>query len=403
MRNCSIQQQHRNESADNITGGEQSANGSGYNTPGSSLSAMASPFKPKADVRKEVATPLVEIASPKGLTNPSAKYGKIYPGRRIPFCPWTIVENYHTWFVGKQNSPRVEPYFEKEELLSCQSWDFCYVWHPEKEKAGTYVLLVPTSQFQHLLDRINETLQIQLVIPPGTFAEKFNVIFGQYQTPIPRFLGRAADEATFDTLVKSMPPPNSADDVFGNPRIEAKGAQMYAKKIDKLLAEHSKEKHKKKKSDKNRTKRLLNRRAAGRQIKRVQRYMGLRQKVKGKAYLACCLSESSSNSDEPGLRIFVTTVTDSICKQVHSVARSLSTSRTSLMIQGSRPFCRKRMSSLSQWTLNPTSSTTMPLPRLDLPSWTRGISRAYRQEPTVRIGWRESAAAIYVSESMQAC
>ncbi|CAK7230227.1 ATP-dependent DNA helicase yku80 [Sporothrix curviconia] len=206
---------------------------------------------------------------PKGHGNSEAEQGKVYPGRRVSFCPWRIVENYHSWFVGKQNSARIGPYFKKAELLKCQPWDFCYVWHPDKEKAGTYVLVVPTSQFQHLLDRINETLHIQLVIPPGTFGEKFTVIFGQQKTPIPRFLGCAGDVSAFDALVKSIPPPDPADAVFGKPKMEPKAAQMYTKKVDKLLYEHGKDEDRKKKSEKNRTKRLLNRRAAGRQIKRV--------------------------------------------------------------------------------------------------------------------------------------
>ncbi|CAK7218664.1 hypothetical protein SBRCBS47491_003584 [Sporothrix bragantina] len=264
------------------TGGRGMTNESGPTNAGKSLSATAKSFIPKGDGQKVAAQPLVGIFSPKGYGNSDAEHGKVYPGRRIAFCPWRIVENYHSWFVGKQNSARIGPYFEKGELLKCQPWDFCYVWHPEKEKAGTYVLVVPTSQFQHLLDRINQTLHIQLVIPPGTFGEKFTVIFGQQKTPIPRFLGYAGNVPAFETLVKSIPPPDPADAVFGKPKMELKAAQMYAKKVDKLLSEHGKDGDKKKKSEKNRTKRLLNRKAAGRQIKRIQRYMGIREKtVKG--------------------------------------------------------------------------------------------------------------------------
>ncbi|CAK7202642.1 hypothetical protein SEUCBS139899_005368 [Sporothrix eucalyptigena] len=253
---------------------------SGPSPPSKPLSATASPFKPNAAGHSVTAKPLVEISSPKAMGNPDAEYGKVYPGRRIAFCPWRIVENYHTWFVGKQNTVRVEPYFEKNKLLKCQPWDFCYVWHPTESKKSTFVLVVPTNQFQHLLDRLNETLKIQLVIPPGTFGEKFSVIFGQQKTPVPRFLGRAGGTVAFDALVKSIPPPNSADEVFNRPGMEDKAAQMYARKVDKLLYEHGKEADKKKKSEKTRAKRLLHRQASGRQIKRVQRYMGIREKDK---------------------------------------------------------------------------------------------------------------------------
>lgn len=205
--------------------------------------------------------------------------GKRYPNKRVPFCPWIIVQNYHSWFVGKQNGARIGPYFEKESLLKWQEWDFCYLWHPAKEKDGTFVLMVPTRQFQNFLDRLNKTLSIQLAIPPGANAEKFAVIFGQMQTPIPRFLGHASNLAAFNRLTKSVPPLDPVDAIFEIPKMKPQAREMFVRKVNGLSHKYDKTADRKNKTEKNRQNRLHDRRAWGQQIKRVQRYLGIREKI----------------------------------------------------------------------------------------------------------------------------
>ena len=213
------------------------------------------------------------------MGSPDAKYGKNYPGQRVPFCPWLIVKNYHSWFVGKQNSVRIGPYFEKDALFKWQAWEFCYLWHPAKDKESTYVLVVPTSQFQRFLDRINQTLKIQLTFPPGTNGDKFAVIFGQMKTPVPRFLGRAPNALAFDALTKTVPPLDPQDAIFEKPKMKAQAQEMFVKKINGLSYKYGKGAEKKNKSEKTHKNRLLDRRTWGQQIKRVQRYLGIREKI----------------------------------------------------------------------------------------------------------------------------
>lgn len=267
--------------ADGIPGHGRPRNGSAPSTPDkrTQLSPTATPFRPKNADSDAVVQPLVEVPGSRAVEDREAVRGKPYPGRRVPFCPWLVVQNYHAWFVGKQNSERIGPYFAQQALLQCQPWDFCYVWHPAKEKEGTFVLVVPTAQFQVLLDRINQTLKIQLVVPPGKNGEKFAVFFGQQKTPLPRFLGRAPDAPSFDALVGAVPPMDPADAIAEMPTTTPKALEMYVKKINGLSYTYGKGANKINKSEKAYKKRILQRQTTGRQIKRVQRYLGIRQKV----------------------------------------------------------------------------------------------------------------------------
>ncbi|KAL1911262.1 hypothetical protein Sste5344_003066 [Sporothrix stenoceras] len=241
------------------------------------LSPEASIFQPKI-------VPLVSIPSSRGSGSPDAVPGKRYPSKRVPFCPWIIVQNYHSWFVGKQNGARIGPYFEKSAILKWQEWDFCYLWHPAKDKESTYVLMVPTRQFQSFLDRLNKTLNIQLTIPPGVNGDKFAVIFGQMKTPVPRFLGRAPDLVAFGRLTKAVPPLDPVDAIFELSNVEPRAREMFVRKVNGLSHKYDKTADRTNKSEKNRKKRLLDRRAWGQQIKRVQRYMGIREKIDAVPY-----------------------------------------------------------------------------------------------------------------------
>ena len=275
--------------------------GSQLVTKSMSLSPTAAPFHPKtgstgtrdasaaaSDPAQPPPKPLVHIAGATGPLNSNVEVGQAYPGSRNGFCPWALVANYHLWFVGRQNSERIKPYFEKGALLQAQAWDFCYLWQPvtdEEEPQNQtrtktpqkHVLLVPTSQFQHFMNRINQTLGIQLIVPPGPSGEKFRVIFGQQKTPVPRFLGRAADETALASIVRNMPAINVRD---GTDRMKPQAKKMYEKKVAGLVVRYDRDKMEQKlaKAEKNRLRRKTERQTVGRQIKRVQRYLGLRHK-----------------------------------------------------------------------------------------------------------------------------
>ncbi|OAA58538.1 ku family DNA-binding protein [Niveomyces insectorum RCEF 264] len=259
------------------------------------LSGAAFAFHPKpADVPATAVLPLVNIPGDQGKPRPGLERGSKYTGNRVKFCPWKMVMHYHKWFVGKTNGERIQPYFETGALLKCQTWDFCYLWNQAKGKTDQHVIVVPTEQFQHFLDRLNQTLRIQLTIPVGVNAERFRVSFGQQGTPLPRFLGHASDANTFEALVKTMPSLDPADNIHQMSRFKPQAQTMYLKKVKGLLCKYDKTDSKKHKADKAQKKRALARRTWGKQAKRIQRYLGLR----GKADFASRGVASDSNTKE---------------------------------------------------------------------------------------------------------
>ena len=68
--------------------------------------------------------------------------------------------------------------------------------------------MVPTSQFQIFLDKINKDLGIALSIPAGVNADRFLMKFGQGNTPRPRYIGRAENKPL---SLDDWPPINARD------------------------------------------------------------------------------------------------------------------------------------------------------------------------------------------------
>lgn len=150
-----------------------------------------------------------------------------------------------------------------------------YIHHPpEIDKKP--ILFVPTYQFQHLLDVINAKLEIELTIPPGKNEETFNMSFGLGNTPRPRFLGRTSSKEAFESLRESIPPPDPADDL-------SKATNLGRDEFLRMLSAALTVRKKSSKSNKNRAKRIQVHREWGRSIKRVQRYLGLRQRTADRA------------------------------------------------------------------------------------------------------------------------
>ncbi len=137
------------------------------------------------------------------------------------------------------------------------------------------VIMVPTYQFQHLLDVVNAKLETRLTIPPGRNEERFMMLFGRGNSPRPRFLGRSNSLESFKALCKAIPEPHPDDDL-------TKATKVGLEEFRQLLKRSRADKRKGKKSDRNRHKRIAAHQAWGRSVKRVQRYLGLRGRATGK-------------------------------------------------------------------------------------------------------------------------
>ena len=189
------------------------------------------------------------------------------------FVPWRLVREYPNMFVGKANSQRAAPFFNTLAALHDKGrvWDLFYAHYPP-DSDKRHVIFVPTYQFQHLLDVINAILDTNLTIPPGANEKRFKMVFGAGNGPRPQFLGRTTTADSWNSLVDATPEPDGG---FNWENVTPAGKDEFLE----LLALAHRGSSKEKSSEKSRQKRVVNHRAWGRSTKRVQRYLGLRQKT----------------------------------------------------------------------------------------------------------------------------
>lgn len=190
------------------------------------------------------------------------------------FIAWRFLVRYSEMYVGKANKPKVTPYFEEKALFQNQQWDIFYLFEPDERKEDP-ILLVPTRQLCALLRRINRELMINLTIPGGGNEKKFYTRFGTFDTPVPRYLCRTSDSASYQQLLDITPQPEAEDDLTNLTQIQRDEFAEIVKKVKESCQGGGKGKGKKKKAEK----RFDERKEWGRTTKRVQRYLGLREKA----------------------------------------------------------------------------------------------------------------------------
>lgn len=135
------------------------------------------------------------------------------------------------------------------------------------------MLLISTSQFEEYLNTASHQLGVNLVIPRGGAGEQFSLTFGQRDTPRPRFLGRANNTSAIDAL-KARGHTLPADDLS---HLSPACYQMYCDKMNEIYSSFKPGKSLKKEATKK--KRIQRQKDSGRMLKRVQRYLGLRQAI----------------------------------------------------------------------------------------------------------------------------
>lgn len=191
------------------------------------------------------------------------------------FIAWKFLVRYPEMYVGKANKPNVTPYFEEKALFENQQWDFFYLFEPD-ERVEDPILLVPTRQLSALLRRINRQLKIKLTIPGGGNEKKFYTRFGILDTPVPRYLGRTGNFDSYKKLLRVTPQPEAEDDLTGLTQIQRDEFAEIVKKTKEGWQGSGKGKGKSKKKA---AQRYDDRKEWGHTTKRVQRYLGLREKA----------------------------------------------------------------------------------------------------------------------------
>lgn len=150
-----------------------------------------------------------------------------------------------------------------------------YYLHRPTELTKKPAILVPTYQFQHLLDVVNARLETQLTIPAGN-EKQFKLSFGLGNSPRPRFLGRSDTPERFETLRAAIPAPKPGD---GLDHASQVGREEFISLLSVIRQAEMRKRDNRTKSQKNQFKRIRRHEAWGRSVKRVQRYLSLRHKL----------------------------------------------------------------------------------------------------------------------------
>lgn len=139
------------------------------------------------------------------------------------------------------------------------------------------LILVPTKQLKHFLQTINNTLNVNLTLPSGAAKGGFQVTFENDGTPRPRYLGRANNREMAEAL-RLAPPPSyykldGETDAHGTP--SQRSLIAFKTKIELMLQAQKGKKLANK--EKQKAERIAKQQTWNQSIKRVQRYLGIRQ------------------------------------------------------------------------------------------------------------------------------
>ncbi|KAB8296896.1 hypothetical protein EYC80_002305 [Monilinia laxa] len=207
------------------------------------------------------------------------EYGQLAPEGES-FCLWKAVTQYSHQYIGNANRPKVVEHFFVGGKCYLQVWDFFYLYRLVEDSNQNPIILVPTKQVEYFLAVINRALGTSLTIPPGSEGE-FKAVFNSDGTPYPRYLGRVLNKNMADKLRENVPPRYYKLD--GEPPVKKPlvdtSLVAFRAKIEGLnvTARNKKAVHK----EKQRVERVAKQRAWKDSTKRVQRYLGLRQRLDG--------------------------------------------------------------------------------------------------------------------------
>ncbi|KAI1116002.1 hypothetical protein F5Y14DRAFT_97950 [Nemania sp. NC0429] len=197
------------------------------------------------------------------------------------FMLFKLVQAYLYTYFGQSKEQKVLEFFKKRLPKTC-AWDF-FSQH-DATATRNPLLLVPTSQLERYLDNANHQLDMQFAIPHGSAGDKFSLTFGEWDTPRPRFLGRANDASAINALkarAHELPTPDLT-------HLAPERYRMYCDKLDKIYGLLGMARSRGNRGGgggraraggKRWEKRVQRQKDYGRMLKRAQRYLGLREAI----------------------------------------------------------------------------------------------------------------------------
>lgn len=138
------------------------------------------------------------------------------------------------------------------------------------------ILLIPSNQVQALFTEINKELSCDLSFPKTSGDLGFILSFNDDSTPRPRYLGQSTSRNAFDTMATKVPKEDYklAGEVRSTEKPTDRSFAAFKQKMEAAL-EASKNKSKASKAKKQ-TERVQQKQKWCRELKRTQRYLGLR-------------------------------------------------------------------------------------------------------------------------------
>ncbi|RMZ83119.1 hypothetical protein DV738_g1261, partial [Chaetothyriales sp. CBS 135597] len=186
------------------------------------------------------------------------------------FCRLALVAKFPYKYL-KDPSGEISRHFFANQKFYQRTWDLYYL-HPVQASASSQpILLLPYSQVKALIDEISTTFKIEVSVPSAPFT----LSFFDDGTPQPVFLGRTSSRADINELQDSIPGPSPG---YGEPGQNASEAliqafERFKIKVDKVPSSRKGKKGAKKSAGNDR---FLQAQDVDKQLRRVERYLGLR-------------------------------------------------------------------------------------------------------------------------------
>jgi hypothetical protein len=194
---------------------------------------------------------------------------------RHHFVPIQALAKYPYKYCDKATSQDIASAFFDEGKFWKREWDLYYIWDTEPLDP---LILVREEQFHALLQEINKHLKLSLKITNSQREEGLIARFPDHPELLPRYLGRASSREQFNDMVQNTP--DSSFRAAGEPSRGKpdSGSLEHFKQMMEELRDAQKNKNKAKKA-KQQQERMGRQVAMVDQLKRAQRYLGLRATV----------------------------------------------------------------------------------------------------------------------------
>ncbi|EXJ92416.1 hypothetical protein A1O3_00967 [Capronia epimyces CBS 606.96] len=189
------------------------------------------------------------------------------------FCQFSLAAKFPYKYMNDSNDRVSRRFFAANKFYE-RTWDLYYL-DPPYSLSSKPILLVPHAQFKQLVDEISETFKVPVSVP----GYPFTLTFYDDGTPQPKLLGTSKSRAKAGELQDFIPPASADHGECSDsaaPDVK-KNFDAFRERCRDALAANKKKNHivkKKKEED-----RLLTIRDWYSQLRRCQRYLGLRPKA----------------------------------------------------------------------------------------------------------------------------